>query len=119
MKYITDWKRNSQLKNEDNQRLFGMIGFAMRAGKVIIGTELICSSMPKGKIKLVLICSSASDSTRKKLFVKSDFYNISAIEVDIDTERLGQILGKAYAPAAVAITDEGFASEIKKATVLN
>ena len=94
-----------------------MLGFAMRAGRVIIGTELICSGMPGGKIKLVLISSAASDATKKKLLNKSEYYGISTIEVDIDTERLGKILGKTYSPAAVAITDEGFASEIIKASV--
>ena len=96
-----------------------MLGFAMRAGKLVIGTELVCSSMPHGKIKLVLISSSASDATKKKLFTKSEYYGISAIEVDIDTERLGKMLGKTYSPAAVAVVDDGFASEIIKASVQN
>jgi ribosomal protein L7Ae-like RNA K-turn-binding protein len=106
------------LENKENQRLFGMLGFAMRAGKVVIGTENIIRIMPrKEAVKLILISAAASSATKKKLKTKSEYYNISAIEVDIDTERLGKTLGKTYAPAAVAITDEGFASEIKKASV--
>ena len=116
---MKDWKRSLQLENKSNQRLYGMLGFAMRAGKVIIGTELVCRAMPTGRVKLVLVSSTASEATKKKLFVKSDYYSISAIEVDIDTERLGNLLGKSYSPAAVAVTDDGFAEEIKKATVLN
>ena len=73
--------------------------------------------MPKGSVKLVVISSEASPGTKKKLKVKSEFYNISAIEVDIDTERLGKLLGKTYSPAAVAVADGGFAAEIKKASV--
>ena len=107
------------MENKNKQRLFGMLGFAMRAGKVIIGTELVCRAMPTGRVKLVLVSSTASEATKKKLFVKSDYYSISAIEVDVDTERLGNLLGKSYAPAAVAVTDDGFAEEIKKATVSN
>ena len=99
------------------KRLYGMLGLAMRAGKLIIGTELICRAMPKGSVKLVVISSEASPGTKKKLKVKSEFYNISAIEVDIDTERLGKLLGKTYSPAAVAVADGGFAAEIKKASV--
>ena len=94
-----------------------MLGFAMRAGKLVIGTELICRAMSKGEVKLVVISSEASAATKKKLFVKSKFYSITAIEVDIDTERLGKLLGKTYAPAAVGVTDEGFSLEIKKASV--
>jgi len=112
------------LENKSNQRLYGMLGFAMRAGKVIIGTELVCRAMPTGRVRLVLVSKSASEATKKKIFVKSDYYSISAIEVDIDTEHLGKLLGKTYSPAAVAVADDGFAAEIKKAaevknTVLN
>ena len=92
-----------------------MLGFAQRAGKLVIGTDLICRAMAKGNIRLVVVSAGASESTKKKLFVKSDYYGISAIEADIDTERLGKLIGKTYAPAAVAVTDEGFATEIKKA----
>ncbi len=94
-----------------------MLGFAMRAGKLVIGTELICRAMPRGDVRLVVVSKDASEATKKKLFTKSEFYNITAIEVDIDTERLGKLLGKTYAPAAVGVTDEGFSAEIKKASV--
>ena len=103
------------MENKTNQRLYGMLGFAMRAGKLVIGTEQICKLMPKRQIRLVVVSAGASDATKKKLFVKSDYYAIPAIEADIDTERLGKLIGKTYAPAAVAVTDAGFAEEIKKA----
>ena len=103
------------MENKINQRFYGMLGFAMRAGKLVIGTEQICKSMPKKSIRLVVVSSGASDATKKKLFVKSDYYGIPAIEAEIDTERLGKLIGKTYAPAAVAVTDVGFAEEIKKA----
>ena len=114
MQYMTDWKRNLQLEIKNYQRLYGMLGFAQRAGKLILGTELICGAMPRGSVKLVLVSREASDNTKKKLFAKSEFYGILAIEVDIDTERLGKLLGKTYAPVSVAVADEGFANEIKK-----
>ena len=95
-----------------------MLGFAMRAGKVAIGTELICSAMAKGgknKPLLVLVSRSASDGTKKKLSTKSEFYGVECTEINIDSDELGRLLGKLYAPAAVAITDEGFAREIRLA----
>ena len=104
--------------SDKTTRFYGMLGFARRAGKTVIGTELICRAMPRrgeNRIRLVIISDKASDATRKKLAVKSEFYGIEYIEADIDMERLGQLLGKEFAPASVAITDEGFATEIKKA----
>ena len=91
-----------------------MLGFAMRAGKIIVGTELVCKAMPSGKVKLTVISGEASDSTKKKLTVKSDFYGIKSLVADIDTEELGKIIGKACAVAAVAVTDEMFKNEIIK-----
>ena len=104
-----------EIKNK--QRFYGMVGFAMRAGKLVVGTENICRVMPKGSLKLVVICDSASSNTKSKLIKKSVFYGITAIEADIDTERLGKLIGKTYAPAAVAVTDGRFAEEIIKASV--
>ena len=95
-----------------------MLGFAMRAGKVILGTESVCSAMAKnGKAKprLVLIAENASEGTKKKLLTKAEFYGIEAITINIDSSELGRILGKLYAPATVAVVDDRFAEEIKKA----
>ena len=100
---------------EVNSRLSGMLGFAMRAGKVVIGSELIEKALSRGNIKLVVIASDASDATKKRLTSKSEFYGITVIMPEIAAEELGRLLGKTYAPVAVALTDEGFASEIKKA----
>ena len=101
----------------NTDRVIAMLGFAMRAGKLITGTELICTAMAskKCKIKLLLICSDSSDATKKKLVSKSEFYKITALTVDITQERLGQAIGKIYSPAAVAICDEGFAKQITEA----
>lgn len=95
-----------------------MLGFAMRAGKVVIGTDLVCRAMArrdKGKPKIVLISLAASEGTKKKVLTKSEFYGIPAEIIDISKEELGRLLGKLFAPSAVAVTDTGFAKEIEKA----
>ena len=97
-----------------------MLGFAMRAGRLIIGTESVCTALAKqGKAKprLVLIAHDASEGTKKKLLTKSEFYSVRAITVNIDSSELGRLLGKLYAPAVVAINDDRFAEEIRKATL--
>ena len=106
------------MENKSKSRLVGMIGFAMRAGKVIIGTDSVCSAMAKrGKARpnIVLISNSASDSTKKKISTKAEFYSIECIVLEMDGDELGRLLGKLYSPAAVAIVDERFAEEIRRA----
>ena len=98
-----------------SDKLRGMLGLAMRAGRVTVGTEQVCLAMPTGRVSLVVVSEGASDATKKKVLTKSDFYKINAITVDIDTEELGRLLGKLYAPSAVAVTDDNFAKEIMRA----
>ena len=94
-----------------------MLGFAMRAGRVIIGTELVCTAMSKQKNapKIVLISATASDGTKKKILNKCAFYGVNARQLDMSGDELGHLLGKLSAPAVVAVTDEKFAEEIERA----
>ena len=103
-------------QNNLHSRITGMLGLARRAGRLVIGTEQICRLMPKGNAApvLVLISERASENTRKKLTTKCEFYGIEALPLNVDMEELGRLLGKTYAPAAVALTDANFAQAIKK-----
>ena len=91
-----------------------MLGFATRAGKVIFGTEQVIAQLRKKAelIKLVLTASDASEGTKKKIKTKCEFYSAALREIGISGSELGDLLGKSYAPAVVAITDDGFANEI-------
>ncbi len=103
------------MEDKSLRRICGMIGFATRAGKTVVGTELICREMPRGGLRLVVISHTASPATKKKLTLKSEFYGIRSIEAEIDTESLGKLLGKSGSVAAVGIKDDAFAGEIIKA----
>lgn len=97
-----------------------MLGLAMRAGKVVIGTEMVCNSLAKaGRVRLVLVASDASESTKKKIRTKCEFYGVRKEELPLDTGEIGKLLGKTYGPAAVAVADEGFAREIARLVTLN
>ena len=83
---------------------------------MIIGTDRVCAAMSahgSGKPQLVLISPSASRATVKKITVKSEFYGIEALEIDMEAEEIGRRLGKTYAPVVLGITDERFAEEIR------
>ena len=94
-----------------------MLGFAMRAGKIIIGTDIVCSSLSSKKPpKLVGVSVGASEGTKNKLKFKCEFYGIKMVQINLSTEELGALLGKTYTPAVIGITDEGFAKEIESIT---
>ena len=107
------------MENKSNQRIYGMLGFAMRAGKITLGTDTICTVLGKRDfVKLVALCPDASDGSKKKIINKCAFYGVKVLELPFGMEELGRLLGKTYGPAAVAITDEGFAREIEKCGAL-
>lgn len=100
-------------------RIRGMLGFAMRAGKIALGTDTICSLLGKrGLVKLVVLCPDASDGSKKKINNKCAFYGVKVLELPVTMEELGRLLGKTFGPAAAAITDEGFAREIERCETL-
>jgi ribosomal protein L7Ae-like RNA K-turn-binding protein len=106
------------MENEmQRDKLLGMLGLAMRAGRVCIGTEMVCTSLAKSggaKPALVLISEEASPQAKKKLTLKCQYYGVEYLIIDIEMTELGRLLGKTYAPAAVAITDAGFGARIKE-----
>ena len=99
-------------ENNTTKRALGMLGLAMKAGKVVIGTEQVIAFLQKKKLKLVLVSGNASDGTKKKIGFKCEFYKIPALELTTSTDELGRLLGKTYAPAVVGITDENFSNTI-------
>ncbi len=100
------------MKINNERRFFGMLGFAMRAGRILLGTDTVCDSLKRGNVKLVIISDGASDGAKKKIFRKCDFYGINAVSVDASPEAFGEALGKPYAPVVIGIADEGFAREL-------
>ena len=91
-----------------------MLGLCRRAGKTVLGTEMICKQMrEKKKPVLVLIASDVSENTMTKLIGKSIFYGIPYLIPDVGGEQLAERLGRTGALAAVAVTDGGFAAELR------
>ena len=105
------------MENKSYSRITGMLGFAQRAGKLTIGTDLVCRALSKGGVLLVLLASDASDGTRKKVLSKCEFYNTEVYTLTHDSSLLGKLLGKTYAPVTIGVADRGFATEIKKAVL--
>ena len=94
-----------------------MLGFAMRAGKIVLGTDLVIGAIRakgKGKARLVLISDEASAGTKKKISFKAEFYGVKALEIAVTPDELGRTLGKESSPVAIAIIDDNFAEEITK-----
>ena len=101
--------------DKTNTRFLGMLGFAMRAGRVLLGTDIVIAAMQKGKARLIIVSDGASEGTKKKIKFKAEFYSVPLIYTTLTPGELSERLGKSYSPVVLAVTDDGFASEILKA----
>lgn len=103
-------------KNIPLQRLKTTVGLAVKAGKTVCGTPLICESLKMtgaGKCVLVLEGSDTSENTHKRLSDKCAFYGTELIKLPISMAELSESVGKRSLVAAVGIKDSGLACAIK------
>lgn len=93
-----------------NDKILGMIGLAVRAGKVAFGVFMTEKAFDEGRAKLVIASEDIGASNRRKIEGKCQNYGIDLIFYS-DKSSLSRALGKKDIPV-VAICDEGFARAI-------
>lgn len=93
-------------------KLFSMIGLAMKAGKIVSGEFMCEKSIKSGRAVLVIISEDASDNTGKKFSDMCTFYGVN-FKFFGDSEQLGHAMGKQFRKV-VCIEDSGFADSIGK-----
>lgn len=104
-----------QKEKTRTERALGLIGLAVRAGKVIFGTPMVCDAMRAGKkMYLVIEACDSSENTHKRINDRSTYYGIACVRMDVGTEQLAHALGKSGDLAVVAVTDQGMAQAILK-----
>ena len=89
-----------------------MLGFAMRAGQLVLGADAVCNALRGGGVKLVLLLSEASEGTSERIKKKCDFYKTELLEINECAADIGRLLGKTYAPMVIAVLGTDFAREI-------
>lgn len=95
-----------------NERVLGLLGLALRAGKLTAGQEPALKLIRRGKAKLILLAEDASDNTKKVFYDKGKYYGVPVLEKG-SMDQLGKALGKGQR-AVVAVSDEGFAKSMLK-----
>lgn len=97
------------------ERALGLMGLAVRAGRVIFGTPMVCDAMRAGKaLYLVVEAIDTSENTHKRITDRSAYYGVKHARIDAGTAELAHALGKSGDLAVAAITDKGMAEAILK-----
>lgn len=93
-------------------KAYGMIGMAMKAGKVASGEFATEKAVKSGKAALVIVSETASENTKKKFQNMCDYYKVP-IYFFGEKEELGHAIGKEFR-ASLAVLDTGLAKAIEK-----
>ena len=97
---------------EIDNKIYGLLGLARRAGKISFGTESSKETIEKNKAKLVIIAEDCSDRTKKNFKDLCEKLNVE-IRIQGTIEKLSRSIGQLN-KAVLVIKDENFAKEILK-----
>ena len=92
-------------------KIYSMIGLAMKAGKLTSGEFSTEKAVKSHKAFLVIVAEDASDNTRKMFRNMCDFYRVPMYLYGTK-EELGHHIGKQYR-ASLAVTDQGFSRSLE------
>ena len=109
-------------------KILSLIGFATKAGKLVMGTDKICDEIRRHGMPsddnsgystcgIVIIASDASDNTKKRITNACTYYRVEVYRSKLTQEQLADMIGKSSA-AACATFDRGFADGIRNAISL-
>ncbi|MBQ7500046.1 MAG: ribosomal L7Ae/L30e/S12e/Gadd45 family protein [Clostridia bacterium] len=104
------------ISSEDRaKKITGLLGLAARARRLVIGTELVCDALRRGKTGyLVVVSENASENTKKRLRNCCEYTGAQLQTIPVAPDMLGHSIGKKNASvAAVAVTDANMAKAIR------
>jgi len=109
------WKPNWAHMN-NKQKFEGLLGMARKAGRTVIGTELVMKALASKNptVWMVLASDKASDNTKKRISDRCLYYKIERYNIPQSPSELSHLLGKTSAVCCIGITDQGFARGLKR-----
>ncbi len=93
-------------------RFYGLLGLAMRAGRVRSGEFATEKSVKEGRSRLVIVPEDASENTKKKFRNMADYRQL-AFYIYGTKESLGKAMGREER-SSVSVEDDGFAEQMKR-----
>ena len=99
------------------QRIWNLVGLAMKAGKVASGEFSTEKAIKGKKARLVFISEDASENTRKMFANMCTYYQVPVC-IFGKKDELGHAIGRELR-SSLAILDEGFASALVKQMNMN
>lgn len=80
------------------KKLLTMLGFAVRAGQIALGSEMAVALIRQGKAAAAVIDTGASENTRKRVTDACAYHHVPLME--LSEGALGRAIGRAGCVAA-------------------
>ncbi len=93
-----------------NSKIFGLLGFASKAGKLSYGMAATLETMGKKKSFLVIAASDVSEKSQKEISFSCQKYNVNIIHPDADMDALSVAIGRRC--GIISVNDKGFADAV-------
>jgi len=105
-------------RDELINKALSYLGFARKCGRVLIGTDSVLRGVRGGDAKkiAVVLASDASERTGKQIKDKCAYYGVHISPASPTGDQIALAVGKRMTVSAAAITDEGLASALIKAS---
>lgn len=95
-----------------NSKVFGLLGIARRAGRLSMGHDMAMESLMKGKAKLVIITSDASQRLVEEFKRAASFKSNKTI-ITVANAAMDDIhAAVGYKAKVLSVDDDGFAQRI-------
>jgi ribosomal protein L7Ae-like RNA K-turn-binding protein len=113
---MTAWRRNWKMKqSQETKSKIGLISMCRRAGKLVMGMDMVKDACAAGTAKAVFAAKDFSPKSLKEVKFSCARYGIEIYSLDMTMDEIGDGLGKRT--GVVAMTDAGFAKSCKKGLV--
>ena len=93
-------------------KVYGLLGISMKAGKLTFGTDSTIDMLSRGKIKLIIVAKDSSERTTRHFEEKCLEYNIP-FYIFGSKEEISKSIGKDN-KTVIGIKDKNLAEAIKK-----
>ena len=101
------------MNKTNTEQLLFTIGLARKAGKVTVGTEMVCDDIRKKKICVTIYAADVSVNTKKRITDCCQYYHVPCYQCAVNKDVLGAAIGKSFA-ACIGITDENLSELISR-----
>jgi len=94
-------------------RSLALLGMAKKAGRLAVGSEAAADAARRGKAKLIITASDASDASVRRAKSNAESGGVKYLAVPFTMFELGQTAGRG-SPGTIAFLDKGLADGFSK-----